>query len=471
MRTSIQNCLKDIRFWIFLFFLLRLYGITDPPLEIAHNWRQTTGNMVARNFYEVDNNIFFPRLDMAGDKTGITGTEFSTLNYLTYLLSLFFGFHDWFGRIINLVVSSFGIFYFYKLLRLKFDEQLSFLAAYLLIISNWLIYSRKAMPDTFSVSLIMISLYHAYAYFENYKWKNLLLYFFFALWGVLSKIPAAFFLALLYPYATNKKIPLRFRWYFIGISMLWAIPVSIWYFYWVPYLVREFGFSHYYMGVSLQLGMRQLIQDIPLVLEKFYYDALKFTGFSAFVAGWLIAYKKKEQALLQFFTLTGLAFFIFMMKAGGNFALHSYYIIPFVPVMCLFSAYLLTTIKKQWLFITALLIITFENIANQQHDFFLKESERYKLSLEPIADQVSNKNDLIAINAGENPQQLYLAHRKGWIITTAQAEDQLLLKQLQKHHCKYLFINKHVLKGGEAFPPFRMLYNDPDFQVYSLVGN
>ena len=34
--------LKDIRFWIIFLFLLRLYGITNPPLEVGHNWRQTT---------------------------------------------------------------------------------------------------------------------------------------------------------------------------------------------------------------------------------------------------------------------------------------------------------------------------------------------------------------------------------------------------------------------------------------------
>src|SRR3989344_7431345 len=100
---------SNIRFWIVLFFVLRLYGITNPPIEIAHNWRQVTGDMVARNFYEVDNNILYPRLDFGGEKTGITGTEFPVLNYLMYLLSLIFGFHDWFGRLINLIVSSYGI--------------------------------------------------------------------------------------------------------------------------------------------------------------------------------------------------------------------------------------------------------------------------------------------------------------------------------------------------------------------------
>ena len=50
--------LKDIRFWLIFFFIIRLISITNPPLEILHNWRQTTVTMVARNFLEINSNIF-----------------------------------------------------------------------------------------------------------------------------------------------------------------------------------------------------------------------------------------------------------------------------------------------------------------------------------------------------------------------------------------------------------------------------
>ena len=48
-----------IEYIIGLFFLLRLIGITNAPLEIAHNWRQVTGLMVARNFLEVDLPVYY----------------------------------------------------------------------------------------------------------------------------------------------------------------------------------------------------------------------------------------------------------------------------------------------------------------------------------------------------------------------------------------------------------------------------
>ena len=138
----LTNNIGDIRLWIVLFFIVRLYAITDPPLEVAHNWRQTTVTMAARNFYEADNHILYPRIDIAGEKWGITGMEFPVLNYLIYLVSLVFGYAHWYGRLINLVISSFGIFYFYKLAYKYFGYKIAFNAAFLLIFSVWFNYSR-----------------------------------------------------------------------------------------------------------------------------------------------------------------------------------------------------------------------------------------------------------------------------------------------------------------------------------------
>jgi hypothetical protein len=468
MEALHKKILKDIRFWIILFFLLRLYGITNPPLEIAHNWRQVTGDMVARNFYETDNNIFYPRLDFAGEKTGITGTEFSTLNYLTYLTSLAFGFQDWYARLINLIVSSIGIFYFYKLIKLKFDERLAFLSAYLLLVSDWLIYSRKAMPDTFSTAFVIMSLYYAFLYFETYKRKNLFAYFLLGMIGILSKIPAAYLLSILIIPFNDKNTPRQVKVYFVLTSIAMLIPVYWWYYIWVPYLVEKYGFPHYYMGVGIQLGFHQLLESVPQVMEKFYYDALKFTGFAAYLVGLYIAFKRNHKLLLKIIAIAGFTFFVFMMKSGGNFSIHTYYIIPFVPIMCLFAAFALSALENRKIAIALLLILTAENIANQQHDFFLKKSENYKLSLEPIADIVSKRSDLVAINCGINPQELYLMHRKGWIITTEQALNPTFVDSLAKKNCKFLFFNKHDLKANHALPSFRLLFSDENFEVFDV---
>src|SRR3990170_1190215 len=208
-RQYFLTLFSDIRFWILFFFLLRMYGITYAPLEVGHNWRQTDGLMIARNFYEHDSNIFYPTVDLAGEKTGIVGCEFPILNYLVYLASLVFGYEHWYGRIIVLIFSSVGILFFYKLNRKFFGESTAFNASIIMLVSLWFSYSRKIIPDAFAVSLCIISLYYAFKYFEQGKLWQLFLFFVLALVGCLSKVLAATVLTVLLIPMLDKKNPMQ----------------------------------------------------------------------------------------------------------------------------------------------------------------------------------------------------------------------------------------------------------------------
>ncbi len=103
----IKLLFSDVRFWILLFFVIRLFNINAPIFD-SHHWRQSDGYAIARNFFEIDANIFFPRVDHAGNLTGIMGSEFPIMNYLVFGLYKLFGVDWWQGRLLNLVVSSLG---------------------------------------------------------------------------------------------------------------------------------------------------------------------------------------------------------------------------------------------------------------------------------------------------------------------------------------------------------------------------
>ena len=121
MSVEIRRYLCDFRFWLMLFFLLRLTSITDAPLEISHNWRQSTVNMIARNYYEGNTTFFYPMMDNAGEKSGITGTELPLLNLIISETASIFGWQHWYGRLINLIVTSIGIWYFFRWLKKFID--------------------------------------------------------------------------------------------------------------------------------------------------------------------------------------------------------------------------------------------------------------------------------------------------------------------------------------------------------------
>ena len=92
-------------------------------------------------------------------------------------------------------------------------------------------------------------------------------------------------------------------------------------------------------------------------------------------------------------------------------------------------------------FLTVLILGVGESIANQQHDLFIKKSEKYKMTIDQIMDKISQRDDLILINGNGNPQLIYLSHRKSCKYSNEQIFDNSFIKN--KSNCKFVVINKH----------------------------
>lgn len=468
MKTNYLNILLDIRFWIILFFIIRLHGITRPPLEFAHNWRQTTVCMVSRNFLEIDANIFYPRLDIAGEKTGITGMEFPIFNYLIYVFSKIFGYEHWYGRLINLFISSFGIWYFYKLLQKYFSLEIAKYAAFILLFSIWFSYSRKIMPDTFSMSFIIAALYYGSNYFDrSTKTINLILYMLLASIGILSKLPSAYLLTIFILFIFNSSFTSRTKLNFILANVLLMIFPAFWYFSWVPHLVQTYGFWHFFMGKPIIEGFHEISNYWSESLKKFYSSAVKYIAFIFFISGLLVAFYYKKLRFIYIFSICFFFFFLIICKAGWTFAHHEYYIIPFVPVMCLFAAYGLSLLKIKALLYISLIAIGFEGFVNQKHDFRIKENFGNLENLENSLDPFSKKTDLIMINSGLFPTPMYFAHRKGWVETNEKILDKEYLNGAIGLGLKYIVILKRAL-GTEIKLDFPCVFNNEDYAIYKV---
>lgn len=467
-----RKTLKDIRFWIFVLFIIRLIGITNPPLEVGHNWRQTTVTMVSRNFLEVDNNILYPRIDIAGEKSGITGMEFPLLNYMIYIISKIFGYQHWYGRLINLLISSIGLFYFYKLTRKYFTEQVAFSSTIVLAVSIWFQFSRKVMPDTFSMSLIIACIYYGSNYLENTLSKNnflhLICYGVLMSLGVLSKLPSGFLLVAFVLFLLDKNIPIKRKVIFSIVSLIGILPVVVWYYYWVPYLVEKYGFWHFFMGKGFSQGFSEILQNLNDTSSKFYDTSLKFIGFGVFLYGLGYSIKKGDSKIYFLFILTFISFSIIIFKAGYTFPHHNYYIIPFVPVMALIAGYGLSKIKYSKLALILLIAISIEGIANQQHDFRIKEKDRQVLNLEKDLDSLSLRSDLIIINSGNYPTPMYFAHRKGWVNTNDKIRDEEYIKSLKDKGLKYIVILKRSFGTETSLNRYKKVLENEDYSIYEL---
>lgn len=432
---------SDIRFWILFFFAIRMYGITLPPLEVGHNIRQTDGLMIARNFYERDSNIFYPMVDVAGEKSGIVGCEFPLLNYLIYLMSLFFGFEDWYGRLINLTVSSLGIFFFYKLIRNYFDESSAFNASIILLVSLWFTYSRKNIPDTFAASLCISGLYFAFEYFEKGKWYNLMIFFVLGFLGCLSKISAASLLAILAipvffgNYLWRRKILL------CVLSSLILMAASWWYFVWVPYLNNTFEYKMFFMGMPITDGTKDILENWPKALARFYSTPLKYIGFAAFLFGFFLLIKKKYWLHLTIFLLPFSFYLIVILKSGINFIGNEYYMLILAPPMAFIAGCGLAQVNHKLLVTLILVVISIEGIGNKIQDFRIRQPYAELEKLETILDEFSDSSDRIAINGGaESGTAMFFAHRRGWRVTNDLFLDNAYMDYLRSNGCKFIVI-------------------------------
>jgi hypothetical protein len=444
-----------------------MIGINNPPLEIGHNWRQITGLMVARNYLEVDANILYPRIDDNNGETGIIGMEFPSLNYLYFLTSKLLGYTHWYGRLINLIISSLGLFFFYKLIFLAgFKERVAFVSTIFLSASIWFTFSRKMMPDTYCISLMFIGLYYGLRFLKENKFYQILLYIIVCSLAVLSKIPAGIYFILLLPFVLNKKFNIRRRIILISTSLIPLILTYIWYFVWNPKLASEYG-NWYNSGKPIKTGFIEIVENLGKTLDNFYFDSFSsYIVFSIFISGVFIMFLKKDKRMIITFSLLFLVFVIYIFKSGFYFYHHNYYIIPFVPVMALVAGYALSLMKNKWVFITILILGVGESIANQQHDLFVKKTEKYKMSIEPIMDSVSHTDDLILINGNGNPQLIYLSNRKGWNCSDEQLSDKAYINTVIDNNCKFIVINKHSHADLETVNLlFKTVFENDDFLV------
>lgn len=460
---------------ILLFFLLRLYGITNPPLERNHNWRQATTNMYARNFLEIDDNIFYARVDMAGDLTGITAKEFPLFNYTIYLTAKAFGWQHWYGRLINLIVSSIGVWFFYLIVRKYLEpraprlKNLAFYSTIFLLAGIWFGHSRAILPDTFSTSLVLVGLYFGLEYLYGGKWYQLLLFFALAAAGTLSKLPSGYLLAALCLPLLSRSVYLRRK---VALVLSGGIILAMagwWYFYWIPHVVATYGYEHYPMR-DLLTGFREILSDLPETAERFYVSATKgFTFFGLYLAGLFLIFYRKHRWLSWLWLLLSFIFLFYMFKAGASFYHHNYYIVPYAPVMSLVAAVAISEIRNARWRVLLLLAVLAEGIGNQQDAFRIRPDEKPKLTLEPIADSLSQRTDLVAFFTPDgNPQELYFAHRKGWVANQYEILNPDYLQLLRSKNCRLLFVNKKQW-GGAALPALHRVYEDEHYVVFDLI--
>jgi hypothetical protein len=314
-----------------------------------------------------------------------------------------------------------------------------------------------------------MGIYYGLKYFyEKPVILNIALYTIFMLLGILAKLPMGYFLMVFAIPMFQKSMSLKIKMVF-GLVNLAIIGTVFWYYFkWVPYLIEHYGLKHFFMGKSIKIGTIEILRNWQSVLEKYYLDSMHITGFLLFLGGCWFAWKhrKTEPITIWILGLCTSVFFLLMFKSGETFAIHSYYIVPYAPLMALVAGFALTKIETKWMYII-LSIVLIENIANWQHDFRLKPSYAKFENLEKDLDKHGSRNDLIFVNSNEVPTPLYFAHRKGWSNHNHFVQNPQYVDSLQKLGLKYIVIAKDAF-GSQLQLNYNKIDSNDVYDIYQL---
>jgi hypothetical protein len=465
-RSDLIRYASDVRFYLALFFLIRLWGITNPPLDGNHGWRQAQTCMVARNMLEVENNPLYPRADQfGGDKSGIFGSEFPLLQEMIAGISLIFGYDHWYGRLINLIITTLGLWFFYLFLRMHTHERIAFYTIILLSVSVWFMFARKVMPDTFSIAICMSGIYAGARYAKENRLWQWLVFVLCITAGGLSKIPATFLVAAIVPFLILRSGSNITRLMLLAGSSLAACAVAWWYFIWNPHLVSTYGANIMFVK-SLAEGFHEVILQVPALMKNLFFNGTQSYAFSALViAGFWFTWRRERHLLLPI-VMSLVFLLLYMCKVGGVFPVHNYYMIPFAVVYALLAAITVHHVQSVKYRNIIIALVVAECLVNQYWDLAYPHRRAYKLELESLADQFAPGHSTVAFVSDDNPSEMYFAHRRGWLLWPEEAVKVQKLNELSAKGCKVIFLNRH--NYPELQLPLDVLHTDEHYSIYSL---
>jgi len=371
-----------------------------------------------------------------------------------------------------LIVSGFGSLYFYKAIRLHFDEPVAFNSTILLTCSFWFSYSRKIFPDCFSAGLCLMALYFILAYLKDGKSYRLVLYLVLGGLGCLTKISSALLLSVLIVPIVFIQYPVARKAWTIGASALVLSMTIGWYFVWVPYL-NTFGYGdHFTSGCPLlSMGWEEIKANYKGVLRSMYIQPMKYFGLVVFLGSLGISIYNKKWNVLALFLIPYACFLVIILKTGKSIVIDQYYVLCVITCMAFLAGYGLSLIPNRILMYLLLAGVAGENIGDQIYDFRIHKMNAPFADLEQIVDRYSKRSDLFVINSAPHcPTVMYFAHRRGWTVMPQTLQDPAFLEQVKSKGCKFVIVCKEMFRENfDVVLDLPQLYESDAFRIYALT--
>lgn len=328
-----------------IFSLLMHIPFMDMPPRGNHVWRQCNTLSVARNFYEEEMNILKPRIDRRESTDGITGMQFPSFEFIIASVYKVTGEQNWVHRTVQFFLFVLGVVGFFKLTHvLTGNEVLAVIAAWFFIWSPELFYySINALPDILALTFSLWGLYWFLKFLSQNDNSYLILSWLALILAGATKLQylavgGAMLLGLLlqFRHLSAKQIVIIGL---FGISIL-AITGS-WYLY-AEHLTQASGLNDFGLAIKEFPSAEEALVILRSIFQvKIPETLMGYAATIAFIIGVVSAlrksvWKKQRSIILSGWSAVLLLYFILEL---GQFKYHSYYMIPFIPPLCIAGGY------------------------------------------------------------------------------------------------------------------------------------
>lgn len=327
--------------------IIRLYGL-GLPLNDIYDTRQGLTAMVSRNFYENNFNILFPQIDNQG-LPGYYAQEFQIYPLIVSILYIFFGIHEFLGRLVSIAFFLGSSVLLFKLAKKFFGTKTAFFSIFFFIISPLnIIISQTFMPEPAMIFFSIASIYFFTNWAEKGGKKNYFLAAFCTAMAFLVKITSMLLIFPLFFIAWQKygkKMFLQPKLWLFAVIIL--IPLILWAMQ-SNYLAMNFPTT--YLGAFY--GQDKFLDIETIKSPQFYQNifnsvagiTLTPIGFALALFGIFLKFRENRAKVFYFWLFGVLLYFIIVGK--GNM-IHMYYQLPLVPIAAIFIGLALSKLSDK----------------------------------------------------------------------------------------------------------------------------
>ncbi len=316
-------------------FAVRLYHINRPALDIAAIRQYQNAHIARGLYYEANDNISETRKEIA--RLNMTRMGFvlepRIIENAAVLGYRIMGAENlWIPRVLSSVFWIFGGILLYLIARNIFSPVVAlFSTAFYLFLPFSILASRSFQPDPLMVMIMLLSIHRVVKYDETPSLKNLVIAAIFT--GVAAIIKPYCIFIIFFAFFSLVVLRMGF-WKAIFnrntaiYTILIVLPATLYYGY---NLLTNTGF----LGDHVQGSFLPHLLLSPPFWEGWLSMIGQVVGYIAFVFALFGLFKAQQGRPKALLTGLWIGYFLFGLSATYQIHTHSYYTLPFIPVIAL----------------------------------------------------------------------------------------------------------------------------------------